>query len=81
MPPKKKIFHFPIESEKHWDEVTEWNSENPDKGGRLVIVDAHLDWCGPCEPMVPNYQSLWFEYENPEQRMSFWTCSEEFLPD
>ena len=81
MPPKKKIFHNPITSQKHFDEATQWNVADADKMGPLVCVDVHLDWCGPCEPMVPNYQSLWFEYENPESRLSFWTCAESFLPD
>ena len=82
MPPKKqKIFHFPIESTKHFTEITQWDVEEPDKLGPLRIIDLHLDWCGSCEPMVPNYQSLWFEYENPESRLSFWTCPESLLPE
>ena len=81
MPPKKKTFHAQITSLKQWDEVTQWNAEDPDKNGPLAIVDVHLDWCGSCEPMVPNYQSLWFEYENPESRLSFWTCTESYIPD
>ena len=81
MPPKKKIFHNPITSLKHFTELTQWDVEEPNINGPLVIIDVHLDWCGSCEAMVPNYQSLWFEYENPESRLSFWTCPESNLPD
>ena len=31
--------------------------------------------------MVPNYQSLWYNYDEPEKRLSFWQASEEIIPD
>lgn len=60
MPPKKKIFHKTIESVKQFEDLT--TNEEP---GPLVIIDAYLDWCGPCECMVPNYPSIWFSYDDP----------------
>mmetsp|Transcript_17579 Transcript_17579/g.29678 ORF Transcript_17579/g.29678 Transcript_17579/m.29678 type:complete len:87 (-) Transcript_17579:243-503(-) len=72
---KKKIYHFPINSAEHFQEIIS-NEEGP-----LVIIDAHLDWCGPCTPMEPNYPSIWFSYEEPEKRLSFWTCNEKFIPE
>ena len=31
--------------------------------------------------MVPNYQTLWYSYDEPETRLSFWHCKEENLPE
>jgi hypothetical protein len=47
----------------------------------IRVVDVHLDWCGPCEPMVLNYQKLWYTYDKPELRLSFFQCTESNLPD
>ena len=27
-----------------------------------------------------NYQTIWFNYDNPEVRLSFWQCNENCLP-
>ena len=75
MPPKKKQFVYPIESEEQFLEITE------NAAGPLALIDCHLDWCGPCEAIVPNYATLWYNYDNPEVRLSFWQCNEEFLPE
>ena len=48
MPPKKKIFHHAITSVKQFDEITQWNVEEPDKMTPLAVIDMHLDWCGSC---------------------------------
>ena len=45
MPPKRKVFHEVIKSPEHFKEVI-------DSTGPLVVIDAHLEWCGPCEPMI-----------------------------
>ena len=61
MPPKaQKQIVFKIESPEHFAEVT--SAENP----RLVCVDLHLAWCGPCGIIEQNYRSLFFAYENAE---------------
>ena len=39
---------------------------------KIAIVDAHLEWCGPCISMVPNYNSIWFGMDDPEMKISFW---------
>ena len=77
MPPKKKIFFNQIRDQDHYHQVL---SENPT---RVNIIDCHLEWCGPCKCMEPNYQALWFSIEDgdPEGRVAFWQCQEEHLPD
>ena len=74
---KKTIFHETIKSPEHFQEVI----DKSEAGGPIAIIDCYLAWCGPCEPMVPNYQTLWFTYDEPEKRLSFWQCPEECLPD
>ena len=76
MPPKKKIFHKDIKSIEEFEEIT-----NNTEKGPLVIMDVYLSWCGPCACMVPNYPSIWFSYDDPESRLSFYQCSEEFVPE
>ena len=66
MPPKKTVFHEQIKSLEQFEKITSAEF------GRMAIIDAHLEWCGPCVCMEPNYQALWFSVENPEARLSFW---------
>ena len=55
MGPKKRTkFHEDIESEDHWHKIV--NEDWP----TLAVIDAHLDWCGPCQCMIGNYTSIWF---------------------
>ena len=74
---KKMIFHESVKGPEHLEEIIAI-TEN---GGPIAIIDAHLSWCGPCEPMIPNYQTLWFSYDEPETRLSFWHLTEENMPE
>ena len=73
---KKTIFHETIKGPEHFEEVMQRT-----EGGPIAIIDCYLSWCGPSEPMVPNYQTLWYSYDEPETRLSFWQCPEENLPE
>ena len=65
---KKKIEVLKeIKSIEQYDEVLEKS-----KNGPMAIIDVYLEWCGPCLPMVPNYTTLWFTYDDPENRISFY---------
>lgn len=71
MPPKKKTqFVFPITSQEQFLNVT--SEEN----NKLTVIDIHLNWCGSCEAMASNYQAIWFNYDNPEARIEFFSCEE-----
>ena len=74
---KRTIFHETIKSPEHYEEIVE-KSLN---GGPIAIIDAFLSWCGPCDPMIPNYASLFFSYDEPESRLSFWHFPEENMPE
>ena len=40
----------------------------------LLITDAHKDWCGPCENMLPTYNLLLRDIEQCENRINFATA-------
>ena len=75
MPPKKKKFHETIKDQEHFRKVV--SGEN----GLLTVIDCHLEWCGPCKVIEPNYQNIWFSIDNPESRLAFWQASEETIPE
>lgn len=75
MPPKaQKQILFPVTSPEQFMEITA--PENP----RLVIIDCHLAWCGPCGIMEQNYRAMYFNFENADQRIAFYTCTEDNVP-
>jgi hypothetical protein len=70
MPPKKRTqFIFPID--KREDMVKVLDAENQ----KLSVIDLHLGWCGPCEAMSLNYTTIWFGFDDPENRLEFWSCA------
>ena len=64
--------------EKLRDEFRKIISEENHK---LSVIDLYLDWCGPCEAMQSNYQTIWFNFESPETRLEFWTATQEIIPE
>jgi hypothetical protein len=41
----------------------------------LKVIDVHLNWCGPCIVMNTNYRTLWFNYEEADKRLEFYTVN------
>ena len=39
------------------------------------MIDYHLDWCGPCDAIEPNYRGMYFAIEEAEKRIEFLTVS------
>ena len=68
---KRTVFHEVIKSEEHYNEIVEKSN-----GGPIAVIDCHLDWCGPCAPMVPNYATLFYSYEDPDNRIGFFQYPE-----
>merc|ERR1719181_1532597 len=55
------------EPEKGWDS---WmGTEN-----KLLVVDIHKAWCGPCEVMNPTFRRLFLELDDSENRLQFLTA-------
>ena len=44
------------------------------------MIDLHLTWCGPCIVMSSNYRGLYFNIEEAEKRIEFWTIDTTLLP-
>lgn len=43
------------------------------------VIDVHLTWCGPCVVMNQNYKTIWFNYEEADKRLEFYTvCNPSF---
>ena len=36
---------------------------------KVVMIDCHLDWCGPTTAILPFYNALWMEVEEPSDVM------------
>ena len=45
---------------------------------KLVVIDVHLNWCGPCECIEQNYRALAAKHDN---RVEFFTASEDVIPE
>ena len=41
----------------------------------FIVIDYHLDWCGPCEVIEPNYRAMFFAIEEADKRIEFLTVS------
>lgn len=52
MPPKKVELTVTIRDEEHF--LNFFNENNK----KLVIIDIHPSWCGPCEALMPTYKTL-----------------------
>ncbi|TNV85355.1 hypothetical protein FGO68_gene1080 [Halteria grandinella] len=75
MPPKaqKEIIQA-INSPEHFLELI--SPENK----KLAVIDIHLTWCGPCVVMNQNYRTIWFNYEEADKRLEFYTIDSTVLP-
>ena len=41
----------------------------------FAVIDIYLDWCGPCVAMKENFRQLNFSFEDPDNRIAFYTVS------
>lgn len=58
-----------IESSEQYQSLIN-ESEN-----KLVIVDIHADWAGPCDAMYPTFNKLFLEYDYADSRLSLASAS------
>ncbi|KAM3137895.1 hypothetical protein pb186bvf_009976 [Paramecium bursaria] len=69
MPPKVQQVVNVVKDEDHFMQLI--NSENK----KLVLLDVHPEWCGPCEMMQPTYKSLQTNIDDFEKRVDIFTLS------
>ena len=53
-----------ITTEDQFDQLVNQTSES-----QLIIIDCHEDWCGPCMAIIPFYNALWLELDDPDKRI------------
>lgn len=44
---------------------------------KLIFLDVHADWCGPCNALNPFLNQLWIDLEEPEKRILLTSISTE----
>ena len=55
----------PIQSKEQWDELV------AGLNGRLLVLDVHKEWCGPCTVMRPTMERIYIELEKQDERIVF----------
>ena len=76
-PPKKEA----VSIIKKVKDSTEFELKTSAEYPKVCIMDYHLDWCGPCTVIEPNFATIFFNIYNAEQRLEFLTVSESILPE
>jgi len=51
--------------EQKWDY---WMKESEKK---LLVIDIHKSWCGPCQVMNPTFRRIFLDTDDADQRLQF----------
>eukprot|EP00946_MAST-07B_sp_MAST-7B-sp1_P003370 g3370.t1 len=60
-----------IETKEAWDECVAGLE------GRLLVIDVHKKWCGPCTVVRPTFERIYIDLENQDKRIKFVSAHEE----
>jgi len=58
----------PISPIQNTDELGKWFKQSETM---LIIFDAHRNWSGRCETLLPSFQALCYQYDRCEDRLAF----------
>lgn len=64
----------PILSENDWEKML-------DDHYRVICLDVHADWCGPCTVMQFFFDKLLLDVERCDERVAWYSVSQELLPE
>ena len=56
------------------DEVDRIDSLVEESQNKLVVIDVHATWCGPCEALKPTLNKIALDYAHSEDRITFASC-------
>ena len=60
-----------VESKEQWEELK--SSLNT----KLLVIDLHKKWCGPCTVMRPTLERIYLDLDHQEDRIKFVSMHEE----
>ena len=55
----------PIGSQEEWDEFI------PTVGKKLLVIDIHKKWCGPCDVMRPTFERIFLNTDECDKKCEF----------
>ena len=61
------------------EDVSGWTSMVESSEERVVVIDCHQEWCGPCEAIKPTIQKVFNDYEDADDRVTFASASIQLL--
>ena len=70
MPPKKQI-----QIVHKINSLAEYEMKISAENEKVAVIDYHLDWCGPCEVIEPNFRAMYFLIDDAANRIEFLTVS------
>lgn len=55
------------------EDVEKWEAwlEKSETEDMLLVVDAHVDWCGPCETLHPTFTRIYLDTNECDKRVAF----------
>ena len=71
---QEEIVHR-IQTMEHFEEII------AEGNNKVSVIDLHLEWCGPCMVIEPNFRALYFQIDNAPERVEFWTACEDIIPE
>ena len=47
----------------------------------VIVIDLYKEWCGECVALKENFKTLWYSFDDPDNRMAFFKCEEGNVPE
>ena len=59
------------------ENTEQWNETIASLGKKLLVIDVHKKWCGPCEVMRPTFERIFLNTDECENRCVFVSVSDD----